>query len=140
MLGDSNQLQVVPGSSIVGGAGGAGGSQATGIAFGGSGGGGGDGALLFGADALVSNSGTIRGGAGGAGGAAQTSGLDGDSGAGGRAPAECPVPGFPTSAAHSSQAETPPATVPPGIGVVTQQEAHIQNSGTIAGGLTAGGG
>jgi len=138
MLGDSNQLQVVAGSSLVGGAGGAGGSQTTGIAFGGSGGGGGDGALLFGADALVSNSGTIRGGAGGAGGAAQTSGLDGDSGAGIRA--QNVRFGLANLSGALIAGGNATGNGAAGIGVVTQQDAHIQNSGTIAGGLTAGGG
>ncbi|MDQ0011565.1 outer membrane autotransporter protein [Luteibacter jiangsuensis] len=136
ILGDGNELQVVAGSSLVGGAGGAGGSQATGIAFGGSGGGGGDGALLFGADAVVSNGGTIRGGVGGAGGSAQASGLDGASGAGIRAQnVRFQLDNIGLVAGGNATGNGAA-----GIGVVTQQGARIQNIGTISGGITSGGG
>ncbi|HTK01488.1 MAG TPA: autotransporter domain-containing protein, partial [Bordetella sp.] len=127
-------ILIVPtNSSITGGAGGHGGEN-TGLAtLGGGGGGGGDGVLLFGTNANVANNGSITGGAGGAGGF--NGGLDGASGAGIRALATglTVINSGTISGANGTGAGTA------GVGVITQGDATINNTGTLQGGMGAAG-
>jgi len=138
LVSESNDLtlSVRPGVFLMGGAGGAGGSDTTSaFAYGGGGGGGGDGVLLFGANAHVSNEGTITGGAGGMGGrASMLNGGDGESGAGIRALGSGlwlenagTING---GAAGAGQA---------GAAVIARGNATIVNNGTLAGGLGSSG-
>ena len=138
---DGAQVTVASGASIAGGAGGTGGFQTVGLTFGGGGGGGGDGMLLFGANANVINSGTIRGGAGGAGGAGSGGGFTGNSGAAGAAINALNtglVVGNGSGGIIEGGASAGNGAA--GIGIITRGGASLTNAGTIAGGLVAGGG
>jgi len=133
---DGFTATIQSGASIIGGDGGAGGSQATGPAIGGGGGGGGDGLLLFGANANIDNSGTIRGGAGGAGGVSSINGNAGDAGAG----INALNTGLTVTnrAGGTIQGGAGTGNGAAGIGIITRGDATLTNAGTIAGGLAAG--
>jgi autotransporter-associated beta strand protein len=134
---DNVALQLTgAGSAITGGAGGNGGGGASaGVSWGGSGGGGGDGVLLFGTGATVTNEGTITGGQGGAGGA-------GNSGAGNAGASGVGIRALDTGLTLDNSGTVIGGDAvgngAAGVGVVTQANATLTNSGTLSGGMGTG--